>query len=68
MPNTSNGKHLLSQRKLLEAAFVSYLRVAMRKHALPPDLLVVSDPAKLSDVELDAAVTIVKDLAHLPPG
>jgi len=40
----------------------------MRKHALPPDLLDVSDPTKLSDVELDAAVTMLKDLAHLPPG
>jgi hypothetical protein len=57
-----------SSRKLLEATFVAYLRIATKKHSLPADLLTNHDPEKMSDVELDAAVTILKDLSHLPPG
>lgn len=68
MATKQNGAQTSSPRKLLEAAFVAYLRVASRKHSLPSDLLDVHDPSKLSDVELDAAVTVLKDLAHLPPG
>lgn len=64
---TGNG-NTTSSRKLQESAFIAYLKIAMRKHALPSDLVEHSDPSKMSDVELDAAVTVVKDLAHLPPG
>jgi hypothetical protein len=52
----------------LEAQFTAYLRVATKKHSLPSDLLVNHDPSKMEDVELEAAVVVLKDLAHLPPG
>ncbi len=67
MSSKSNGISG-SHRKLLEAAFTSYLRVAMRKHSLDPAVQVAQDPSKMTDVELEAAVVLLKDLAHLPPG
>jgi len=63
-----NGRVSSASRKLMEAQFTAYLKVATKKHSLPPDLLVSHDPTKMDDVELDAAIAILKDLAHLPPG
>lgn len=68
MASKPNGITSNSSRKLTEAAFSAYLRIAMRKHALPSDLVEQTDPTKLTDIELEAAVTVLKDLAHLPPG
>jgi len=53
-------------RTLLQAQFDAYLKVAVRKHGLSTDML-RKDASSMSNEELAAAVTTLRDLAHLPP-
>lgn len=53
-------------RVLLEGQFKAYLKVAMRKHDLPPDEF-RADVKGMTDEELLASITVLRDLAHLPP-
>lgn len=53
-------------RMLLEGQFKAYLKVAMRKHDLPPDEF-KADVKSMSDEEILASITVLRDLAHLPP-
>lgn len=53
-------------RALLEAQFRAYLKVAMQKHDLSPDLF-NADASAMSEEQLLASITVLRDLAHLPP-
>jgi hypothetical protein len=61
----SNG-HTGFFRNMLKAQFDAYLKVAVRKHGLSTDML-QKKADNMTDEELAAAVTILRDLAHLPP-
>jgi hypothetical protein len=54
-------------RTYLEIAFRGYSAIAVRKHGfvMPAEL---DNLASLSLSELERLVTLVRDLAHLPPG
>lgn len=61
----SNGRSQFF-RQLLRAQYDAYMKIAVRKHGLSPDMLHASAD-QLSDEELAAAVANLRDLAHLPP-
>jgi hypothetical protein len=59
-PRTTNG-----DRAWLEFSFLSFSRIANRKHGFAvPDLPL----DRLSDEELQRRVDLLRELAHLPPG
>jgi hypothetical protein len=53
-------------RQLLKAQYDAYMKVAIRKHGLSSDMLHrrVDD---MTNEELSSAITVLRDLAHLPP-
>jgi len=53
-------------RKLLNAQYDAYMKGAIRKHGLSTDML-HRKASEMSDEELSAAVSVLRDLAHLPP-
>lgn len=68
MPSQSekgNGKGQFF-RQLLKAQYDAYMKIAVRKHGLSTDML-HKKADELSDEELAAAVSSLRDLAHLPP-
>lgn len=53
-------------RQLLMAQYDAYMKVAIKKHGLSSDML--HRAAKdMSNEELSSAITVLRDLAHLPP-
>jgi len=53
-------------RQLLSAQYDAYMKVAIRKHGLSSDML-HRKAAEMTNEELSAAITVLRDLAHLPP-
>lgn len=52
------------QRQMLEQKFTIYQRIAMRKHNVA---VMNVDLSELSDEQINEAVDMLKDIAHLPP-
>ncbi len=59
----SNGENFA--RQLLVSQFEAYRKVAVRKHGISPDLL-HREASDMSNEELSAAISVLRDLAHLP--
>jgi len=53
-------------RNMLRLQFEGYLKIAVRKHSLPTEILAQS-VGTMSNEELIAAIAVLRDLAHLPP-
>jgi hypothetical protein len=60
----ANGKAF--HRQLLQAQYDAYMKVAIHKHGLSPDML-HRKASEMDDQELAAAIAVLRDLAHLPP-
>lgn len=63
-PGPNSGTGLF--RQLAKAQYDAYLKIAVRKHGLSPDMF-HARADDLSDEELGAAISILRDMAHLPP-
>ncbi|DAD50414.1 TPA_asm: hypothetical protein [ssRNA phage Gerhypos.2_14] len=65
-PPNSDSNGALFYRQLLKAQYDAYMKVAIRKHGLSSDMLhrKVDD---MTNEEVASAVSVLRDLAHLPP-
>jgi hypothetical protein len=63
-PGPTSGNGLF--RQLQMAQYDAYMKIAVRKHGLSPDMF-HKRANELSDEELASAVAILRDMAHLPP-
>lgn len=53
-------------RQLLKAQYDAYMKVAVRKHGLSSDMF-HTRADDMTNEELSSAVSVLRDLAHLPP-
>lgn len=66
MPKNASGSNGVKHyRQLLKAQYDAYMKIAVRKHSLSTDML-HRRADEMSDEELSAAITVLRDLAHLP--
>jgi hypothetical protein len=52
-------------RQLQMSQYDAYMKVAVKKHGLSTDML-HRKASEMSDEELAAAISVLRDLAHLP--